>query len=87
MLLFSLCDTKSNIFHKPFLDESVASAIRGFQILVNDPKSTLVNQFPDDYSLFCVGSFDKETGILVSKIDNLGSGRTVLRNPNDQIGN
>lgn len=83
MLLFALCDTKSKIFHKPFIDESVAQAMRGFQILVNDPKSTLVNQFPDDYSLFCVGSFDKETGVLTSKIDNLGSGRTVLRGPGD----
>jgi hypothetical protein len=86
MFLFALCDTKSNIFHKPFIDESVASAMRGFEILVNDPKSTLVNQFPDDYSLFCVGSFSKETGVLTSKLDNLGSGRTVLRKGPDLNG-
>lgn len=79
MFLFSLVDTKANIFNKPFIDESVASAMRGFEILVNDPKSTLVNQFPDDYSLYLIGSFSKETGLLISKIDNLGSGRTVLR--------
>lgn len=79
MLLFSLCDLKANSFNRPFAEASIASAMRSFTVLANDPKAGLVNQFPDDYALFQVGSFDVETGALKPKMDNLGSARTVLR--------
>nr|QJB19951.1 MAG: nonstructural protein [Microvirus sp.] len=79
MKMFALCDTKAKIFHRPFCDESVAAALRGFEILVNDPKSQMINRFPDDFSLFTIGEFDPQTGTLTPTLDNLGSARTVLR--------
>jgi len=83
MKLFSLHDLKARTFARPFAEESTASAMRSFSVLANDPKAGLVNQFPDDYALFEIGTFDKETGILQSYITNLGSARTVLRQSGD----
>lgn len=80
MKLFSVLDVKGNLFNRPNAHLSTADALRNFSVLVNNPE-TLFNQFPDDFALCEIGTFDPETG-LISPHDNplnLGSARTVLR--------
>jgi len=80
MKLFSVLDVKANLFNRPNAHMSTAEALRNFAVLVNN-KETLFNQFPDDFCLCEVGTFDPANGV-VSPLDsplNLGSARTVLR--------
>lgn len=64
-LLFSLLDSKSGKFGDviPCSDESEAT--RGVILGLRSGKP-LYAQFPEDYSLYCVGHFDAESGVLVS---------------------
>lgn len=79
--IFSVYDVKAQHFQNPFTDSSVASALRGFSIAVSEPKSVL-NMFPDDFALFELGEFDKNSGAIKTHASpvNLGSGRSVLQN-------
>lgn len=48
-------------FLTPTFDYSDSTAIRNFSFAMNR-KDTLFNANPKDYDLFCVGSFDSDTG-------------------------
>lgn len=61
--LFCVFDAKLASFNVPFVQKTEASAVRAFTDLVRDKRSA-VNQHPEDYSLFCVGSFDSASGVL-----------------------
>lgn len=77
---FAVRDMKAEHFLKPFVDTSTANAIRGFSSLANEEKSAF-NQFPDDFCLYELGSFDEQSGsteILASPV-NLGPARQFVR--------
>lgn len=57
--VYSIYDSKSGVYTPPFLDFTNASAMRGFQQIVNN-KETTVAQNPEDYTLFELGSFDDQ---------------------------
>lgn len=80
MKLFAVLDVKANHFQKPFADVSTVSALRGFEVAVNESKSVL-NQFPDDFALVELGDFDVNSGKIspLSNPLNIGNGRSVLR--------
>lgn len=59
--LFSVYDTKAAVFSNPFTSVNKFTAIRDFQNAVNDPQSN-ISQYPDDYILYELGSFDDITG-------------------------
>lgn len=61
--LFSVYDVKSTIFSSPFISVNAATAIRAFAHAVNDP-STEIFQYPADYILYEVGSFDDTSGVV-----------------------
>lgn len=63
MKLYTIYDSKAQAFIPPFLMPTDAEALRAFDDVVNDP-STMFNKHPEDYTLFCTGSFDSQTGIL-----------------------
>lgn len=60
--LYSVRDSKTS-FESPFPDCSDASAVRGFQYAFSN-HTGLVNFSPADFSLYRVGSFDTDSGVI-----------------------
>jgi len=58
---FSIYDEKGKIYNTPFYFPHRGEAIRFFEDLTNDKKST-VNKHPEDYTLYQVGDYDDITG-------------------------
>lgn len=85
MKIFSMYDRKAGYYIQPFSETSTVAALRGFEVAVNDAKSTF-GRFPDDFELHELASFDSNTGELIphQRPQNLGSARTVLRAPTEQ---
>ena len=63
MIRFAYCivDRKACVFNSPVFYLRHGQAIRDFQTLCSDA-GTLVGKYPDDFALYCVGSFDDEQG-------------------------
>lgn len=80
MKLFSVRDLKSGSFSRAFSDTDVHMACRGFESVVNRPDSQY-GQFPDDFALFELGSYDPQTGMVMSNDTptELVRARSVLR--------
>jgi len=86
MKLFAMLDVKANFYMQPFPEKSTISALRGFDVAVNNSES-IFSRFPDDFCLMEIGTFDQESGLL-SAYDapqNLGSARTVLKNTSKEL--
>lgn len=85
MKIFCMLDTKAGVFIQPFAETSTVAALRGFEVAVNEGKSTFA-RFPDDFCLMELATFDQQTGELVPHVSpqNLGSARTVLKQPSVQ---
>lgn len=63
-LVFSIQDTKSQTFNPPFYQKKTEEALRTFSKICNDPQSML-SQFPEDFVLHLIGTFDDETGNII----------------------
>lgn len=63
--VYSIRDSKAEIFNQPFFQKTDAEAQRSFAQLIRDPKST-INQFPEDYDLYFLGTYDDQTGVIKS---------------------
>lgn len=85
MKIFAIYDLKSASYKQPFPDLSTVNALRSFSQAVNGSDSLLA-QYCDDFCLMELATFDQDTGRITpfeSPI-NLGSARTVLRQPSEQ---
>ena len=61
LYIYTVFDNLAESHATPFFAVNDDVARRSFVDLVADPRTT-VAQHPDDFILFCVGSFDSETG-------------------------
>ena len=61
--MFSVLDSKTGGFTVPFAAVNVGSAVRTFRASVGDP-SSLFFRFPEDFSLYLVGEFEQDSGML-----------------------
>lgn len=61
--IFSVYDMKSKVFSIPFFSVNQATALRDFERACRDVNSDL-NAFPNDFSLYELGSFDDNTGLI-----------------------
>lgn len=62
--IFVIKDTKANIYHTPFFNRSNEVAMRMVGATAND-ESSLLNQYPQDYELQCIGHFDDTSGKIL----------------------
>lgn len=87
MKIFAMLDVKAQHYLQPFPETSTIAALRGFEVAVNEGKSTF-SRFPDDFCLMELADFDQNTGAITPLIspNNLGSARTVLKQPAAQNG-
>jgi hypothetical protein len=58
---YSVKDAKSGTFGNPYYAQNDALAARSFEQASNDPNTT-INAYPEDFSLYRVGSFNDESG-------------------------
>lgn len=65
--IYSIRDSKAEVFNQPFFQKTHGEAERNFMSLVQDEKST-VWKYPDDFDLYYLGDFDDQTGKL-TKLD------------------
>lgn len=63
--IFSIRDAKAEIFNPPFYKHTPGEAEREFTRLAKDDKSQ-VFQFPDDYDLYMLGTYDDQSGKITS---------------------
>lgn len=59
--IYAIFDSASGVFTAPTIDISDASAVRNFQMALENSGSVM-NFKPDDFSLYQLGTFDVETG-------------------------
>lgn len=59
--MFSIFDTKADVYSQPFYALTDHAAIRTFTDAVN-LKDSPYNRHPGDYQLFAIGDFDDRTG-------------------------
>jgi len=78
--LFSIFDSKANVFHAPFAAVNADVAMRQFEASASDLNS-LLYKFPSDFSLFHVGDFDDGNGTVqaLEEFVNLGQSNGPAR--------
>lgn len=59
--VYSVRDSKTEVFGSPFLQKSQGEAERSFQALTNDPQ-TFVGKYPEDFDLYYLGRYDDNSG-------------------------
>lgn len=62
--VFSVYDSAARLFMEPFHAPTIESAIRSFRHTVNHGQNQ-ISRFPEDYTLFHVGTFNQEDGQIV----------------------
>lgn len=61
--VYSIRDSKTEIFNTPFFKKTHGEAERDFRTAVNDEKTSL-NKYPEDYDLYYLGTYDDNDGKL-----------------------
>jgi len=74
MKVFTIRDTKAEVYNQPFFQQSHGEAERNFTTLVNDEKST-VSQYPEDFDLYFLGDFNTQE----AKFDMLPTPQHVMK--------
>lgn len=83
---YAVRDDKMEIFQNPHWVLGQAEALRSLTVAVNTP-NTKFNQFPEDFSLYLLGSMSEETGEIrptfpsAAKITTLAA---LVRKPEDK---
>lgn len=62
--IYTIRDQKAKCYNRPFFLKEDGEAEREFDRLVND-KSSFINQYPDDYDLYKVGTWNDHDGVIV----------------------
>jgi len=64
--IYSIFDTASGLYSRPFFTQSDGEAIRSFHDIATDAEHP-VGRHPADYTLFRLGIFDDNTGKLIDE--------------------
>lgn len=72
--MYSIRDSKGEVFHPPFLQLTHGEAERFFTKVANDFKTT-ISEFPEDYDLYYLGTFDDVSG----KVETLPTPQHMLK--------
>lgn len=73
--MFTVYDSKSETYLRPFSMISTGEAVRGFITTLNDGQSTM-SLYPADFTLYEVGTFDESNCkfVIYEALENLGNG-------------
>lgn len=83
--VFSVYDSKAEMFNQPMFFKAIPEALRAFGDEAMRPDSA-IHKHPDDYSIFCIGEFDVDTGLLtpLTPPKSYGLGREYQRTRDDE---
>ncbi len=71
--IFTVFDSKAEAFNTPFFLAAKGQAVRAFEDEVNSENSEF-SKHPEDYTLFCLGEYDSDTGAITPiKLESLGT--------------
>lgn len=75
MKMFTVYDSKAEVYIPPFTMHSVGEAVRGFITALNIEGSDYC-KYPADFTLFQIGDFDESTATIKpdTTFTNLGNG-------------
>ena len=62
--LYSVLDTKSQLYSPPFVAQNDAIAIRMVMDILRNPDNNL-SRYPEDHQLMCVGFWDEINGEIM----------------------
>jgi len=62
--LYGILDVKANTFRSIFPSNADGEAIRGLQSLVNGNHESDIAMYPEDFSLYRLGTWDDVTGYI-----------------------
>lgn len=62
-MMFSVFDSATNQYLEPFFAHTIEEAIRSFRVVLSKPDHPFA-RFPDDYTLFQLGSIDLSNGTM-----------------------
>lgn len=63
--VFSIRDSKAEVFYPPFFKKTMGEAERDFMELTRDDKS-VVCKYPEDFDLYYVGEFCDQRGVITA---------------------
>ena len=72
--MYSIRDSKGEIFNPPFFKHTHGEAERDFHQLCKDEKS-MVAKYPEDYDLYYLGTYDNVSG----KMDCLDTPQHIVK--------
>lgn len=72
-LVYSVFDSKARVFCKPFFVPTAEVAVRAFKGAANDGTHEM-GRHGEDFTLFQVGEFDDERGVLTPLAQNINLG-------------
>lgn len=73
MLIFAIKDVKVG-FMSPFIRQNKELAIRDFKDALGDSNpNNILKSHPEDFELWKIGTYNLETGIIVSELEHLFS--------------
>lgn len=75
--VFTVRDSKAEIYSPPFYSKTHGEAERNFRELANDQKS-MVSKYPQDFDLYFLGTYDDSVG----KMDILDTPQHVVKAAN-----
>jgi len=74
--VFSVYDNKARAFSTPFFSPRQEMAVRDFTAAARDPQS-VINQFPEDYTLYEIGEFDDDNATFNTHTEPLPLGKAI----------
>lgn len=74
--IYSIYDAKSMAYETPICFRAKGEALRWFTELSNDPDK-ICRKFPEDFTLFELGDYDNEKGILHPYKDSVPLGKAI----------
>lgn len=84
MLICAIFDGAAQRFMDPFVVPTATVAERAFEVLVNRP-GTNQYEFPGDYTLYRIGTYYPEDGMLeTTPHERVCGGLNVVRDPQDR---
>jgi len=77
--IFTVYDSAARRYLRPFHAQTIEMALRQFRAILTDPEHQFA-RFPEDYSLFHIGTFDSERGEVIPVIPphSLGVAITMM---------
>jgi hypothetical protein len=81
LLAFSVFDAKAEVYGTPIFFATKGLATRAFEDQVNKPGESPMFAHPGDFTLFCIGDFDPDSGVLtpLPNPNSLGTGLEFRR--------